>query len=72
MDCAKHQTGDDKERESREVSDGTTGDRQWTGRRKRSEQSEARKQKVDNNAKGVNDAQGHSQRKRMNFPGARV
>ena len=50
IERAEHKTGDGEQRESRQVSEGTTGDRQWTGRRKCSKQPERREHKVENGA----------------------
>ena len=47
MDCAQHKTSDGEQRESRQVSERTTGDWQRTGRRKCSKQPEARKQNIE-------------------------
>ena len=44
MECPKQKTSDGDQREARQVSEGTTGDWQRTGRRKCSKQPEARKQ----------------------------
>ena len=61
MECAKHETSDGEQRESRQVSEGTSGDWQRTGRRKRSEQPEGRKQSVKNGAHGICHTQSHRQ-----------
>lgn len=68
MECAEYKTRDEEQRESRQESEGATGDWPRTGWRMCSKQPEGRKQNVENGAQDICHAQSRRQRKRVYFP----